>query len=74
MPARERRYDRYGPLVKMAEADGWYLVRRPHRLPGAMHKKEWDRLSAAPVRAEDEAKLMNNLERWGAGASGVRRS
>lgn len=44
MPARERRYDCYGPFVKMAEADGWYLVRRPHRLPGAMHKKEWDRL------------------------------
>jgi hypothetical protein len=46
---RERRYDRYGPLVKMAEADGWYLIRRPYRLPRAMHYREWERLSKTPV-------------------------
>lgn len=46
---RERRWDRYGPLVKMAEADGWLLVRRPYCLPGAMSRREWDRLSPKPI-------------------------
>lgn len=50
---RERRYDQYGPLVKMAEADGWYLIRRPYALPGAMHREEWERLSETPIRDED---------------------
>jgi hypothetical protein len=46
---RERKYDRYGPIVKMAEADGWLLIRRPYRLPSAMSRKEWDRLSSKPL-------------------------
>jgi hypothetical protein len=71
---RERRYDEYGALVKMAEADGWYLVRRPYKLPGAMSKQEWGRLSSSPIRDEDKADLESKLERWGAGRPGIRRS
>ena len=50
---RERRFDRYGPIVAMAEVDGWLLVRRPRKTPGAMSRNEWDGMSRVPVNAVD---------------------
>lgn len=44
----ERR-DCYGPLVWMAEADGWVMLRRPDGIPGAMSVKEWLSLPVMPA-------------------------
>lgn len=49
---RERRYDRYGPFLLMAEVDRWCMVRRPHCTPCVKHRDEWDALSSTPVETE----------------------
>lgn len=50
---RERRYDRYGPIVKMTEADNYVMLRRPGATPYVVPLKEWKLLSTEPVHPED---------------------
>lgn len=51
---REQRHDKGGPLTKMAEADGWVMVRRPHCIPFAITVKEWDALSPDAMIEEEQ--------------------
>lgn len=40
----ERRIDRDAVSVKMAEADGYVMVRRPGCIPYVMSKRKWEAL------------------------------
>lgn len=55
---REERYDRYGPIRKMAEADGYVMIRRPRATPYAISQKEWDALAREPVDKRDRQKAF----------------
>ena len=50
----ERRYDEHGPIVLMAEVDGYLMVRRPRMHPGVMTVKEWLALDPNPPSAGQE--------------------
>lgn len=46
----EHRYYINGPIKRMAEADGYVMVRRPGCTPFILSRKEWDALE--PVTLE----------------------
>jgi len=52
MAKREERYDRKGPIRKMAEADGYAMVRRPGCAPWVMDIKQWNSLWSSPASQE----------------------
>ena len=47
--AIEERYDRHGPVCLMAQADGYYMVRRPGAAPFVLNTREWAALFMSPV-------------------------
>lgn len=50
---RERRYDKYGPLVLMSPfIDGYAMVRRPHCYPGVVTIAEWKGMSVKPTSSK----------------------
>ena len=49
MTKGDRRYDAKGPVVLMAYADNWLLVRRPRCVPFALYVTGWWNLSAKPI-------------------------
>lgn len=49
---REQRHDDHGPLTKMAEADGWVMVRRPRGTPFTVTLKDWNSLSGEAAEPE----------------------
>lgn len=49
----EFRYDRYGAIKKMAEVDGYVMIRRRRKLPCVITRKEWLALSVEPVASRD---------------------
>ena len=46
----DRRWDDFGAIVCMAYVDGYVMCRRPRYLPGVWTLKEWQALSAYPLK------------------------
>lgn len=53
---REVRIMGHGRITKMAEADNYVMVRRPHCMPFVLASKEWDALplEKASILAREE--------------------
>jgi hypothetical protein len=45
----EERYDRHGAIRLMAQADGYFMVRRPGAAPFVLNTREWAALYMSPV-------------------------
>ena len=43
-PKKIMRYDEFGPIVLMASADSYFMVRRPHCEPFVMTTEQWNKL------------------------------
>lgn len=56
----ERRYDRFGGMRLMTEAEGYVMMRRVGRKPCLITRKEWDSLSRVPI-ALDETMSGENV-------------
>jgi hypothetical protein len=48
----ERRYDRYGEMRLMTEADGYVMMRRKGAMPFVVSRDEWDRYSRTPLKPQ----------------------
>ncbi len=55
---REKRYDKSGQLTKMAEADGWVMVRHPRAVPFAITIKDWNAMIREPKKHEPQTQPM----------------
>ena len=43
-PKGQRRFDNFGPIVLMAYADKYVMVRRPSCIPFTLHESKWLKL------------------------------
>lgn len=51
MSAGDIRYDD-GPIMELARADGWVMVRRPGCIPYCKRASEWERLTTFSKRLD----------------------